>query len=184
MFLISLFRYTISDIDKDHQRFKRVVVITMNLFLALIMFAAMNISSYFGKFMAQHNIAVMLIVVAVVSIFHIALNIGSTLHRVPNPNPNPLKNNNNNTMVILYILLLSSVISSIEVRLVSNTAAAMINFTLCHITLTRFVTFNKQEIPRLIWGLIVTAWIFYLNLFLVFLPVVATSEMKTLSWLV
>jgi len=88
----------------------------------------------------------MLIVLAVVSIFQIALNIGSTLHRVRNPNPNP--HNNNNTMVILYILLLSSVISSIEVRLVSNTAAAIITFILYHITLTshiqqaRDTTFN------------------------------------------
>ena len=136
----------IRDIDKDHQRFKRVVVITINLFLALIMFATMNISSYFGKLMAQHNIAVMLIVLAVVSIFQIALNIGSTLHRVPNANPNP--NLDNNTMIIFYILLLSSVISSIEVRLVSNTAAAIITFILYHITLTshiqqaRDTTFN------------------------------------------
>ncbi|RHN44219.1 hypothetical protein MtrunA17_Chr7g0217001 [Medicago truncatula] len=186
MFLISLFRYMMRDIDKDHQRFKRVVVITMNLFLALIMFAAMNISSYFGKFMVQHNIAVMLIVLAVVSIFQIALNIGSTLHRVPNPNPNPHKNNNNNnTMVILYILLLSSVISSIEVRLVSNTAAAIINFILCHITLTRFVTFNKQEIPRLIWALIVSAWFVFLQLTITFLTFLSLDQgMKTFSWLV
>jgi len=143
-------------------------VITINLFLALIMFATMNISSYFGKLMAQHNIAVMLIVLAVVSIFQIALNIGSTLHRVPNANPNP--NLDNNTMIIFYILLLSSVISSIEVRLVSNTAAAVITLILCHIALTRFVTFNKQEIPRLIWAVTVSTWLGFLCLTLGFLP--------------
>ena len=139
--------YRYMDNDKD-KRFKQVVVTTMNLFLVLVIFAAMNISSYFGKFMAEHDTFVMLILLAVVLFFQVVLDI--TLHNV--------SNNHNNTFIILYILVLSSVISSIEVSLISQTAA-IITFILCYITLTRFVIFNSQEIPNEIEGLTMGIWL-------------------------
>ncbi|AES77216.2 transmembrane protein, putative [Medicago truncatula] len=130
----------------DDKRFKKIVVTTMSLSLVLIMIGAMNMSSYFGKFMAEHDTAVMLILIAVVFLFQIALGYGRTLHRVPNPNPN------NNTVIIIYTLLLSSVISSIEASLVSRNAA-IITFIFCHITFSIFVLLHEQEIPHVIRGL-------------------------------
>jgi len=117
----------------DDKWFKKIALITMTLSLVLIIF---------GKLMAEH------ILIAVVLLFQIALGYGGTLRRVPNPNPKVV-NNNNNTSIILYTLMLSVVISSIEASLVSRNAA-IITFILCYITFSIFVFLNKKEVNFLI----------------------------------
>jgi uncharacterized membrane protein len=107
-------------------RFEQLALTTTIFSMLLTIIAIMNISSYFGKFMAEHNTMVIFSLVVLVLFFQMAI-FGIIRHH--------LSNNNNNNALILYILLLSSITSSIKVSLISY-IAGFITFILCSITHT------------------------------------------------
>jgi hypothetical protein len=139
-------------IDKRDRRLEQLALTTLMLSFFLTIVVTMNKSSYFGKFMAEHDTTVILSLVALVLFFQIAIFCITQYH---------LSNNNNINIDIkngtLHILVLSSVTSTIEVSLVSY-IAAIITFILCCITLTWFVEVNSQEVPNLISFIIVVTW--------------------------
>jgi hypothetical protein len=103
------------------------------------MLAGMNISTLFGEFIKTYETTVTVIILAVVLSAQIVLVYGMTKHHVP------YNNNINNDLIILYVLLQSSIISSIEVSLVSSHFTAIITFLLCHFTMLWFVFLNMGE---------------------------------------
>jgi hypothetical protein len=141
-------------IDKRDRRLEQLALTTLMLSFFLTIIVTMNRSSYFGKFMAEHDTTMILSLVALVLFFQIAIFCITRYH---------LSNNNNNNINIdikngtLHILVLSSVTSSIEVSFVSY-IAAIITFILCCITLTWFVEVNSQEVPNLIKFIIIVTW--------------------------
>jgi hypothetical protein len=141
-------------IDKRDRRLEQLALTTLMLSFFLTIVVTMNKSSYFGKFMAEHDTTVILSLVALVLFFQIAIFCITRYHLSNN-------NNNNNNIDIkngtLHILVLSSVTSTIEVSLVSY-IAAIITFILCCITLTWFVEVNSQEVPNLIKFIIIVTW--------------------------
>jgi hypothetical protein len=116
--------------------------------------------TYFGRFMGEHDTAVILSIVALVLFFQIVI-FGITWHHLSS------SNDNNNTLTIIHILVLSSVTSNIEVSLVSY-IAAIITFILCCITLVWFVIVNSQEIPGEMKGFIALSWMTLLIVIVVF----------------
>jgi hypothetical protein len=139
MYLISLLMYRYVINDRDHTlRVKQVVVITKTLSALLIIIAALSISPFFGKFMAEHDTTVMVITLALVLSFQIILGYGFTRHHVP-------YNNINNNLIIFDVLLLSCIISSIEVSLVSSQTDVIITFILCYTTVSWFVFLNLKD---------------------------------------
>jgi len=132
-----MYRYVIN--DRDHTlKVKQVFAITTTLSALLIIFSALSISPFFGKFMAEQDTTVMVIILALVLSFQIILGYGFTRHHIR-------YNNINTNLIIFYILLLSSVISSIEVSLVSSQTAVIITFILCYTTVSWFVFLNMKD---------------------------------------
>lgn len=108
------------------------------LSMLLIICVALKMSSFAGKFIAQHDTIVLLSLCVFVLVFQMILLV--TLQHRSNNN-----DHNNNIFAILCVLLLSSVTSIIEVFVVSRTAAAITSILWC-ITLSWFLVFNWEEI--------------------------------------
>jgi hypothetical protein len=125
-----------------HKTFKQIVVTAMILSLLLTIFGAMNnFSSYIGKLIAKYDISVILLLVAVVIYFQWKLiSIRVDYLYITN-----FKDYDNNRE-IFYILLLTSVTSTLQVCLVSW-IAAIPTFILWCITLVAFIVISHVDIP-------------------------------------
>jgi hypothetical protein len=139
------------------RRFEQVALTTTIFSMLLTIFVATM--TYFGKLMAEHNTIVILSLVAIVLIFQRAIFGIIRNHHV--------SNNNNNTK-ILYILVLSSVTSSIVVSLISYIAAC-VTFILCCITFTWFAIVKWYEISDAMCGIIFSIWTIILSFTYIFI---------------
>jgi hypothetical protein len=147
------------------RRFEQVALTTTIFSMLLTIFVATM--TYFGKLMAEHNTIVILSLVAIVLIFQRAI------FGIIRNHHDHVSNNNNNTK-ILYILVLSSVTSSIVVSLISY-IAAYVTFILCCITFTWFASVKLYEISDAIRGVIFSIWTIILSFTYIFIFISLTN---------
>jgi hypothetical protein len=122
----------------DKERFEKVAIKSMVLCLILIMFPALKISSFGGKFMAQYDTFIMVFLIVFVFLYQAYLYDITKSHAV-----------NNTIYSVLHILLLSSILSVVEVSLVSRTAATVI-LILWVMTFATIVDNNRKEISNIV----------------------------------
>lgn len=147
-----MYRYTIIS---DKERLESVAVTSLILCFVLIIFPALNISSVFGDIFADkdaptknpiHLVGAFLVFIAMSFQFYLLFTIKD--HPV-----------NKSIFAILYILLLSSATTVIEISLVSR-IAAILNLILWVLVIGIIVNINSEEICKVDAIVLKRFWIF------------------------
>nr|XP_004517001.1 uncharacterized protein LOC101513925 [Cicer arietinum] len=125
-------------IRSDQDRYMIIVIVSLILCSILIIFPTLKMSSYGGKFMEEHDIVITLFLSPLVIFFQLWIVVITTDHPV-----------NDSIFSILFLLLLSSGTSIMEVSLVSH-STCIVTLVLWLFWIAIVVWVNWQQIANVV----------------------------------